>query len=197
MSGLAVIGEPALLVNTKEDLFIYILFGGHGVIVRELCEKYFSEIIGPKETVYTRSKGFLSVKNAPPHLLNRAPSKRLRMKILKRDNFRCKVCGRSPANHVDVELHLHHVQPWGLGGITDEENLITLCKTCHDGLYPHFDYSLFSLVDVEPAVDLAKRRAEYLKGITNYQRISFEAYRASESIKNQGDSVRELKSKKR
>src|SRR5205085_5802922 len=138
LSALAAIGEPGLLVNTKRDLFIYLLFGGHGVIEQTLCEQYFSEVISPKETIYSYAKGFLSVDGVPPQVFNRAPSKKLRMEVLKRDSFRCKICGRSPANYVDVELHLHHIQPWASGGITEKENLITICKTCHDGLDPHF-----------------------------------------------------------
>ena len=177
ISLLASIGEPGLLVNTRRDVFIYLLFGGHGVIEQTLCEQFFSEIVSPKETVYSYAKGFLSVKNVSPQVFNRAPSKKLRMEVLKRDGRRCKICGRSPADYVDVELHLHHIQPWGSGGITEKENLITICKTCHDGLDPHFDYSLFPLIGVDPIGNLIENRANYIKGIENYQKISFAAYR--------------------
>ncbi|WP_090804132.1 HNH endonuclease [Asanoa ishikariensis] len=56
------------------------------------------------------------------------------MEVLTRDGFRCRACGRSPNDHVDLELHVHHIRPWGMGGLTHPLNLITLCNTCHRGL---------------------------------------------------------------
>jgi len=38
------ISEPGLLVNDKKDLFIFLLFGGHGVITKSLAEKYFKKL---------------------------------------------------------------------------------------------------------------------------------------------------------
>jgi hypothetical protein len=67
------------------------------------------------------------------------------MQVIKRDGYRCVVCGRRPADHVDVELHVHHVIPWEMHGPTAEENLVTLCGTCHKGLDPHFEPSLREL----------------------------------------------------
>ena len=32
-----------------------------------------------------------------------------------------------------------------MGGLTTEDNLITLCHTCHNGLDPHFEMSLANL----------------------------------------------------
>src|ERR1039457_3485460 len=75
--------------------------------------------------------------------LKRAPTPRLRMKVFNRDARRCRTCGRSPANHVDVEIHSHHIRPWGSRGLTIKENLITLCHTYHRGQDPHFDKALF------------------------------------------------------
>lgn len=80
-------------------------------------------------------------------VLQRAPSRKARMDVLKRDRFRCKACGRSPHNNTDIELHVHHIIPWGGGGLTETDNLITLCMTCHDGLDPHYEPRLFELID--------------------------------------------------
>src|SRR6266567_2141717 len=41
----------------------------------------------------------------------RDPSLRLRFRVMLRDNFRCCSCGRSPATHVGVVLHVDHVEP--------------------------------------------------------------------------------------
>lgn len=92
------------------------------------------------------------------------------MQILKRDGRRCRICGRNPDNHVDLELHLHHIRPWEKGGVTDPKNLITLCHTCHSGLDPHHDPSLFSYLRPDGASDSLKA---FFEGVTNYRRIGF------------------------
>jgi hypothetical protein len=63
----------------------------------------------------------------------RDPSLRLRWKVLQHDNFKCRVCGSSPAITTGVELHVDHIIPWGKGGETIFENLQTLCSTCNLG----------------------------------------------------------------
>ena len=63
----------------------------------------------------------------------RDPSLRLRFSILKRDDFRCRACGASPATKPGLHLHVDHVQPWSQGGMTNAENLQTLCEPCNLG----------------------------------------------------------------
>jgi hypothetical protein len=63
----------------------------------------------------------------------RDPSLRLRFRVLLRDNFRCRQCGRSPASHAGVSLHVDHVRAWEQGGPTTYENLQTLCTDCNLG----------------------------------------------------------------
>ncbi len=46
--------------------------------------------------------------------------------VLKRDNWRCQSCG-SMRN-----LEVHHIQFRSHFGSDSEENLISLCATCHD-----------------------------------------------------------------
>ena len=55
----------------------------------------------------------------------------LRYKIMKRDGFRCVLCGRS-AND-GIKLHVDHVIPVSRGGKTEESNLRTLCEECNMG----------------------------------------------------------------
>lgn len=57
----------------------------------------------------------------------------LRFKILNRDNFRCVLCGVSPATLVGCKLHVDHILPWSKGGKTTYENLRTLCADCNLG----------------------------------------------------------------
>lgn len=63
----------------------------------------------------------------------RQPSPRLRFRVLERDHFCCRHCGRSPANEVGVVLHVDHVIPYSDIGETVIENLQTLCSKCNFG----------------------------------------------------------------
>ena len=116
--------EPAVIINDEKDLYIFLLIGGHGIIERSLAEKQISDLLQPEICIQSFSKGYLNAKGLPNQKLNHAPTKKVRMNVLKRDNFRCRICGRSPDNYVDIELHVHHILPWGQGGITEEDNLI-------------------------------------------------------------------------
>ncbi len=63
----------------------------------------------------------------------RDPSLALRFLVLKRDNFRCVTCGRSPATVAGLVLEVDHIFPWSKGGETIEENLQALCFDCNRG----------------------------------------------------------------
>jgi hypothetical protein len=63
----------------------------------------------------------------------RDPSIGLRFKVLKRDRFKCVLCGDHPARNPECVLHVDHVMPWSKGGKTRENNLRTLCATCNVG----------------------------------------------------------------
>lgn len=67
------------------------------------------------------------------HKTPRDVNLRLRFKIMQRDNFKCCVCGASPATNPSVELHIDHIVPWSKGGETIPENLQTLCSKCNLG----------------------------------------------------------------
>lgn len=55
----------------------------------------------------------------------------LRYDILKRDNFRCQICGFSAQD--GVKLHVDHIIPVSKGGKTIASNLRTLCERCNMG----------------------------------------------------------------
>lgn len=58
-------------------------------------------------------------------------SRKLRYEILQRDGFRCKACGKGPADN--VKLTIDHVIPVDWGGPTEESNLQVLCEECNSG----------------------------------------------------------------
>lgn len=55
---------------------------------------------------------------------------KLRYQIMKRDYFKCVICGRRPP---DVELCVDHIIPVSRGGKSKESNLRTLCTDCNFG----------------------------------------------------------------
>lgn len=75
----------------------------------------------------------ISPQNQKAHPASRDVNLRLRFKVMQRDNFRCCLCGASPANDPSVTLHIDHVIPWSKGGETTINNLQTLCSKCNWG----------------------------------------------------------------
>lgn len=54
---------------------------------------------------------------------------RMRRHILRRDSWRCQVCGAMSG------LEIHHKEFRSHGGDDREENLITLCCRCHASIH--------------------------------------------------------------
>lgn len=52
---------------------------------------------------------------------------------MQRDGFRCVTCGRSPATHRGLVLHLDHEVPFSKAGRTEMANLKTVCADCNLG----------------------------------------------------------------
>ena len=69
----------------------------------------------------------------PPrvHRTKRTPSPALRLRVLKRDFHRCRLCHASPAIDEKTVLVIDHIYPWGHGGETLYPNLQTLCAQCN------------------------------------------------------------------
>ncbi len=55
----------------------------------------------------------------------------LRYDILRRDNFKCSICGASAAE--GARLHVDHILPIAKGGKSTPQNLRTLCERCNIG----------------------------------------------------------------
>lgn len=56
---------------------------------------------------------------------------RLRFRIMQRDNGRCRICGRTAAD--GVQLDVDHIVPVARGGGNEESNLWVLCQPCNGG----------------------------------------------------------------
>jgi hypothetical protein len=174
-------GIPYVIVSTPPQLIAYLFTGGIALVEKALAEEHF-----PNETLANEvvpdgppGAGFKGVRSLPEELLFRAPRPKLRMKVLKRDDYRCRICGRRSSDYSDVELHVHHIRPWATGGITEEQNLITLCHTCHMGLEPHQELRLFYFLK-KPATNDPPYASELRSGTLRYQELIREAYQRLE-----------------
>lgn len=58
--------------------------------------------------------------------------KKFRIEVLKRDNFRCRMCKSKTKSN----LHVHHIKQWSKAASLryDPSNGITLCKYCHQSI---------------------------------------------------------------
>lgn len=56
---------------------------------------------------------------------------KLRLKVFKRDNYACVLCGRSPSVNIGTSLHVDHIVPFSKGGDHSLDNLRTLCDRCN------------------------------------------------------------------
>ena len=63
----------------------------------------------------------------------------LRYDVLRRDGFKCTICGAGPAD--GVKLHVDHIIPVSKGGKTEMDNLRTLCERCNLGKGNKYDSS--------------------------------------------------------
>lgn len=78
---------------------------------------------------------FATLKHWPTHENRgpREPSLRLRFLVMRRDHFKCILCGRTPATDSAIELHIDHIVAWSKEGRTEMSNLRTLCSQCNLG----------------------------------------------------------------
>jgi hypothetical protein len=107
-------------------------FGSWGNALKQFVE-YINE--DKEEENFTQSTDLkenkTEIRKEIKHKTKREISDRMRFKILMRDGFTCKSCGKSPIKEMEVELHVDHIIPWSKGGETVPENLVTKCKQCN------------------------------------------------------------------
>ena len=159
------IDEPGIVVGTPSDFALFFAYGGHAVVEKKLAAAFVPEWLAPFVSVHEGEWGYVHPKALPDSAMQRATVPKLRMSIIKRDDFKCRICGRSPKDYGDLELHVHHVRPWAAGGVTEERNLITLCHTCHKGLDPHYEHTLFKFI---PPKDTSERAVIYRRKLAEY-----------------------------
>lgn len=89
----------------------------------------------------------------------------LREIILDKYNYQCSICGQYG------EIDVHHKIPIKEGGTNEIENLITLCRNCHENLH-HFKFSNDSISFSDEYGQQIKKSNECKKGYILLQAIS-------------------------
>ena len=132
-----------IVVNGLDGLLVFMAIGGNAFIAEDIAQEHFKQDIEPHAVTRSGVGGFWSYNANSREVRMHAPTSKQRQRILDRDGRRCQICGRKPSDEKDIDLHVHHIKPFGQGGLTIDENLITLCRQCHQGLTPHYQPEFF------------------------------------------------------
>lgn len=109
-------------------------FGGWPNALKSFLDYINEEYIYYEKTGTQKSDEIKEkIRTVKKHSTPREPNLRLRFQVLKRDNFKCCICGRSPSTIGGLELQVDHIIPWSKGGETTIDNLQTLCNDCNLG----------------------------------------------------------------
>lgn len=155
MSGLwRSIGQSWVSVHSRWHMSHYLRLGGNALVEKSYGDENYPRLFEIRESVHDGNiilggAGFLSTGQMPDSAAtDRALSRKNRLAVLKRDDYRCSICGRRARDNSDIELAVHHIIPWRMAGPTHPDNMITLCGTCHKGLDPDYDPKLREFADV-------------------------------------------------
>jgi hypothetical protein len=137
------LGRQPTTTDVRNGVSIYSLnsYARHFGSWRKALEKFIQYINEPEDSqkiIESNNENIEIIKNKKikeknKHKTSRDINLRLRFKVFQRDNFKCKICGKSPANDQKIILHIDHIIPWSKGGETELENLQTLCSNCNLG----------------------------------------------------------------
>ena len=132
-----------IAVNGLDGLLVFMAIGGNAFIAEDIARERFKQDLEPHAVTRSGGGGFWSFNPNSREVRMHRPTPKQRQRILGRDGRRCQICGRKPSAEKDIDLHVHHIKPFSQGGLTIDENLITLCRQCHQGLIPHYQPELF------------------------------------------------------
>jgi hypothetical protein len=98
------------------------------------CEKVL-EYIGNDQNIEETQNKENTVEVEQDIILKKTRSIPLKIKlqVLKRDNYKCCFCGKSPALNAGTILHIDHIIPFSKNGKSDLSNLRVLCSECNLG----------------------------------------------------------------
>ncbi|WP_420619810.1 HNH endonuclease [Candidatus Poriferisocius sp.] len=136
-------------IAVNDDLGVLVFFGvgGNAFIAEDIARKYFAVDLEPHPVASNGGVGFRHYDPKSREVTKRRLRPRQKRRILDSDGYQCKICHKRQSAWPEIELQAHHIRPFSQGGLTIDENLITLCSECHQSLDPHFQWDLFLLPD--------------------------------------------------
>jgi len=123
------IGQSWLAVDGRVELALWVRLGGNALVAADLAEEHLARMVAPREVAPRGPIGFLTASSLSEGQLARRPSRTVRDRVFERDGHACRRCGSGSAT---ARLTRHHVLPRSAGGLTQENNLVTLCEACHE-----------------------------------------------------------------
>jgi Tfp pilus assembly protein PilF len=94
----------------------------------DICKEF---VIGYKNNIIQILSNIGALEKRQAQLERSKMTQSMRYDVLKRDNFKCKICGRSVKD--GIQLHVDHIIPISKGGKTEMNNLQILCNMCNFG----------------------------------------------------------------
>ena len=136
-------------IAVNDDLGVLVFFGvgGHAFIAEDIAGRHFAVDLEPHPVARNGGVGFRHYDPKSREVTKRRLRPKQKRRILDRDGHQCKICRKKQSDCPEIELQAHHIRPFAQGGLTIDENLITLCSECHQSLDPHFQRDLFFLPD--------------------------------------------------
>ena len=160
-----------IVVHNTQQLGVFSHMRGNALMARDFTLQHFPFWVEPESFAHLGALGFTPYDPDSREATKRRPLRRQRQRVLERDGHRCQKPGCETPEDEQVDLQLHHIRPVKDGGLTVDDNLITLCSTCHDNLEPHFNQELLWLSD-SPArrAQKAVEDATHRGGIEGHRR---------------------------
>lgn len=182
--------EVPITVDDKRSMLVWLLLGGEALVESSFARKHFPESLEPHECGRIAGDlGWHSTENMDSTVLRHAPSAKVRVEVLVRDNRRCRLCGRSPDEDTHAFLEAHHGVPWGdrHSGLTVKENLFTFCNSCHKGISNGLEAVSLSAIGVSDFAGADSFRQDYFAEVFNYRKLILQAMRGRANRRGASD----------
>jgi len=185
--------ERWIRVSDRTELLDFLTSGGHCLIAHDVVSNWWPEFFSPTRCFrYCQGLPFIGIDYLPPGADERYPPPLVRKRVLARDDYRCRVCGHSPEDHPAIKLEIHHVVEQAIGGLTIIDNLITLCKACHDNATPPDPWLRRDLFDKIVIATSRFHRRSHAQGVVDYRTWVARALRAKESDDKLSEPIESL-----
>lgn len=164
------VGQSWLAVDQAAELAAYFRLGGNALIAQGVARTHLPQFIAPQVLI---KPALVALAAYETSMNSHRPSQKLRLRVLKRDGYRCQLCGERPSLNEHIVLVIHHINPFGASGVTAEENLVTICHTCHSGLDPHEDLDLYLIPGghLDRVIGVAQSD-EHSRAVDTYRRLA-------------------------